>query len=134
MFLLDTNILSELMKRDPAARVLARFEAAPDEQLFTSAICVEEIAFGASIAPAGNRHWERFETQVLPWLTVLEFGLNSAFLGGPLRGDWHRRGHATSYADALIAATAKAHGLTLVTRNARHFDHVSGLAVENWFE
>jgi len=39
-----------------------------------------------------------------------------------------------SYRDGLIAATAKDHDLTLVTRNVRHFDHVSGLRIENWFQ
>lgn len=91
MHLLDTNILSELIKRQPNPKVAARFEALPDDELFTSAICVEEIAFGARIAPPGNRVWERFDREVLPWLTVLDFDLNAALTGGALRGDWHAR-------------------------------------------
>ena len=134
MHLLDTNILSELMKRQPSPKVAARFEAVPDDELFTSAICVEEIAFGARIAPPGNRIWDRFDGEVLRWLTVLDFDLNAALTGGALRGDWHRQGTPVGYADSLIAANARAYGLVLVTRNTRHFDHVTGLTVENWFE
>jgi predicted nucleic acid-binding protein len=134
MYLLDTNILSELIRREPNPSVVARFEAVPDEELFTSAICVEEVAFGARIAPPDNRIWERFEDKILPWLTVLDFDLNSALTGGPMRGDWQQQGTSVGYADALIAATARAYGLTLVTRNVQHFDHVVGLKVENWFE
>ncbi len=47
MNLLDTNILSELSKREPNRAVVARFEAMHEEELFTSTICIEEIAFGA---------------------------------------------------------------------------------------
>ena len=134
MYLLDTNILSELIRREPNRQVLGRFEAIPDEQLFTSTICIEEIAFGASIAPVGNRIWERFETEVLPWVTVLDFDLNSALNAGPMRGRWKQRGTPVGYADSLLAATATAYGLILVTRNVRHFAHEPTLKVENWFE
>jgi len=80
VYLLDTNVLSELSKREPSLLVVARFEKEPEENLFTSAICIEEIAFGARIAPAGNRIWERFESEVLPSLTVLDFDLTSRWL------------------------------------------------------
>lgn len=133
MYLLDTNVLSELVRREPSPRVVARFEAAPEEDLFTSAICVEEIAFGVNTAPAGNRIWQRFETEILSFLTVLEFNLNTAVTSGALRGDSKRHGRAVGYADTLIAATARAWGLTLVTRNVRHLENVDDLKVENWF-
>ena len=134
MYLLDTNILSEIMRREPDRRVLARLEAIPDDQLFTSTICIEEISYGAAIAPVGNRIWERFEKEVLQWITVLDFDLNSALNGGPMRGTWKQRGTPVGYADCLLAATAAACGLILVTRNVRHFAHESTLKVENWFE
>ena len=134
MYLLDTNVLSELSKREPNLLVVARFEVEPGENLFTSAICVEEIAFGARIAPPGNRIWERFENEVLPSLTVLDFDLRSAMIGGAMRGEWKISGTPVGYPDSLIAAAAKANNLILVTRNVRHYDHVAGLQMENWFE
>ena len=133
MYLLDTNILSELMRIRPHSRVEARFESEPSA-LFTAAICLEEIRFGAGVGPPGNRLWERAETDVLPFVTVLSFDERVARLAGDLRADWKRAGTPTGYPDGLIAATAKAFGLTLVTRNTRHFDHVNGLKLDNWFE
>jgi predicted nucleic acid-binding protein len=70
MYLLDTNVLSELMRANPKPHLEARFESEPAD-LFTSAICIEEIRFGAKIAPPGNRLWERAEANLLPHLTVL---------------------------------------------------------------
>jgi len=134
MYLLDTNVLSELIKRDPSPLVVGRFEAAAERTLYTSVICVEEIAFGVRIAPPQNRIWERFEAQVLPWVTVLDLDLNSALASSALRGQAQRQGQPPSYADSLIAGTCQAYGLTLVTRNTRHFDHFNELTTENWFE
>jgi len=133
MYLLDTNILSELVRRLPDPRVEARFESEP-ERLFTSVICLEEIRFGTRIGPPGNKLWERMEADVLPHLSVLALDAAAAILAGDLRAEWKTLGTPAGYRDGLIAATAKAHRLVLVTRNVRHFDHVSGLTVENWFE
>jgi tRNA(fMet)-specific endonuclease VapC len=133
MYLLDTNILSELMRLRPNPRVEARFESEPAE-LFTSAICLEEIRFGAMIGPPGNRLWERAEADVLLYVTVISFDKSLAVVAGDLRAEWKKQGKPVGYGDGLIAATAKSRNLTLVTRNVRHFDHVSGLKVENWFE
>ena len=55
MYLLDTNILSEIIKRLPNRHVLSRFESTPAAELFTSAICIEEICYGARIGPPGNQ-------------------------------------------------------------------------------
>src|SRR5437667_11817325 len=111
MYLLDTNTLSELIRREPNPRVAARFEGVPDDELFTSAICIEEVVFGCRIAPPDNRIWERFETEVLPFITILDFDVNAAFTTGPMRGDWQRLGTPVGYADALIAGTAVSYGL-----------------------
>jgi predicted nucleic acid-binding protein len=133
MYLLDTNVLGELMRRQPNPQVEARFASEPAE-LFVSAITVEEIRYGASIGPPGSRLWERAEADLFPHVTVLALDESVAVLAGKLRGEWKRSGTPVGYPDGLIAATAKRFGLTLVTRNVRHFDHVAGLAVENWFE
>ena len=58
MYLLDTNILSELVRRIPNPRVEFRFGSEP-QALFTSVICLEEIRFGAKSGPPGNKLWER---------------------------------------------------------------------------
>lgn len=133
MYLLDTNILSELVRRLPDPRVESRFESEV-EPLFTSVICLEEIRFGARIGQPGNKLWERIEADVLPHLSVLALDKLVAILAGDLRAEWKTAGTPVGYGDGLIAATAKTHSLILVTRNVRHFDHVSGLRVENWID
>ena len=133
MYLLDTNVLSELMRLKPNAHVEARFEAESAE-LFTSAVCVEEIRYGAKIGPPGNRLWERFQAEVRPFLKVTAFDELLAITAADFRAEWKVRGTPVGYNDGLIAATAKGKNLILVTRNVRHFDHVTGLRIENWFE
>jgi predicted nucleic acid-binding protein len=133
MFLLDTNVLSELMRASPDPHVETRFESDP-APLFTSVICFEEIRFGAQIGPPGNRLWERFTARIRPHLDVRPLDEATVILAADLRAEWKTRGTPVGYRDGLIAATAKAHGLVLVTRNVRHFDHVAGLKIENWFE
>ena len=132
MYLLDTNVLSELVRRLPDPAVEARFDLEAG-WLSTSVICVEEIRFGAMIAPPGNRLWERFTIEVRPFITLQPLDEAIVILAGDLRAEWKRNGTPVGYRDGLIAATAKALDLTLVTRNVRHFDHVPGLKVENWF-
>lgn len=133
MYLLDTNVLSELMRRLPDRNVEARFES-ETQALFSSVICLEEIRFGAKTGPPGNNLWQRLEVDVLPHVTVLVLDQSVALLAGDLRAEWKTGGTPVGYRDGLIAATALAQQLVLVTRNVRHFDHIGGLRIENWFE
>jgi predicted nucleic acid-binding protein len=133
MYLLDTNVLSELMRLKPNPHVEVRFESEP-APLLTSVICLEEIRYGAKIAPPGNKLWERFAADLRPHLTTLPLDESVAILAGDMRSEWKTRGTPIGYRDGLIAATAHANNLVLVTRNVRHFDHIVGLKIENWFE
>ena len=134
MFLLDTNVLSELVRKRPHPRVEERFRQAAEETLFTSAICIEEIRFGCAIIPDGSLRWRRIQAKVLCRVQTIVFDHRAALTAGDLRGDWKTAGTPVGYEDGLIAASAKICGLTLVTRNVKHFDHVPGLTVENWFD
>ena len=134
MYLLDTNVLSEIARSRPHPNVLARFRAEPDAALFTSAICIEEIYFGIAAGPDGDMVRQRMESRALFRVAVLALDEAVAKVAGGQRGDWKVRGTPVGYRDGLIAATAQTHGLVLVTRNTRHFDHITGLRVENWFE
>ncbi len=133
MYLLDTNILSELVRRQPHGSVENRFSNETDE-LFTSVICIEEIRFGARAAPSGNRLWERFEIEIHPHISVLDIDETTAVIAGDMRAEWKRLGSPVGYRDGWIAATARRHDLIVVTRNVRHLAHIAGLRVENWFE
>lgn len=134
MYLLDTNVLSEIGKNRPVPAVVGRFDSALAAALFTSVICLEEIHYGIRIGPDAESVRRRMETRVLYRVTILPLDEEIAKAAGALRGEWKVCGTPVGYRDGLIAATAKVRGLILVTRNVRHFDHVAGLSVENWFE
>ena len=134
MYLLDTNILSELIRARPHQIVAARFQSLPAGEQFMSVISLEEIRFGALTGPSGNRLLERTQSLVLPRVSVAGVDQGIALLAASIRADRKRQGKPVGYADGLIAATAKHRGLILAMRNVRDFDDVAGLNVENWFD
>lgn len=118
-YLCDTNILSELARPAPAAAVVEW--ARTVTRVAISAITVEEIAYGLAWRP--NPRVERwFEEVLTSFCEVLPVTGDVAGRAGRLRGSLQLRGATRTQADMMIAATAQAHGLTLVTRNARDFE------------
>lgn len=120
--LVDTNVLSELARRRPDEGVL-EWAAAVDE-IGVSVVTVEEISYGLAWKPnARIEAWfRRFFRESCFILPITE---EIADRAGKLRGRLASAGRSRTQADMLIAATALAHGLTLVTRNTRDFEGVS---------
>lgn len=118
-FLCDTNVLSELVRREPDARVLAWSREV--SSLALSAITIEEISFGLAARP--NRRVQSWlEAFVASYCDVLPVTQGIARRAGELRGELRSYGRTRTQADMLIAATAQVHQLTLVTRNRRDFE------------
>ncbi len=132
-FLLDTNVLSELLRKRPAPSVLERLQSAPKEELLTSVICLTELRFGASRVPSGEKLWARIADEVLPRVRALPIGEKEGVLAGDVLADLEMRGETIGVEDVLIGATALANGLTVVTRNLRHFQRIQGLKTESWW-
>lgn len=132
-YLLDTNVLSEVLRRRPAARVIARLRGVPSEGLYTSAVCVMELRFGTVRHPSGATLWDRIERDVLPLVEILTFGDAEARRAGEVLGVLEGSGTPIGIEDVMIAATALTHGLAVATRNERHLKRVAGLVVENWW-
>lgn len=133
-FLLDTNVLSEVIKKRPDSAVIERLASVPAEGLFTSAICVTELRYGAVRHRRGHSIWERIEGEILPRLQVLPLAMSEALRAGDLLADLASRGEPIGLEDVLIAATALENGLTVVTRNLKHFTRIPGLRAESWWE
>lgn len=117
--LADTNVISELMRSSPNFGVLdwARVTG----KITISAITIHEIAFGLKWKPDPHRQlW--FEDFLARRCQVLPVTAEIAMRSGTLRGALQTRGDIRSHPDMLIAATAQAHGLTVVTRNLRDFE------------
>jgi tRNA(fMet)-specific endonuclease VapC len=133
-YLLDTNVLSEVLKKDPDVNVLRRLEAVPAEQLHTSAVCVMELRFGAARHASGRRLWLRIQREVLSRVNVLPVDTHVAEHSGEILASLEEQGQRIGAEDVMIAATARAHGLAVVTRNVRRLARVAGLRVENWWQ
>lgn len=118
-FLADTNVLSELVKPRPNAGVAAW--AASVTHIAISVVTLEEITFGLSSKP-NHRIADWFNHFFSDACDVLPVTTSIAQRAGTMRGQLRTKGITRSPADMLIAATARVHNLTLVTRNLRDFE------------
>lgn len=131
MILIDTNIVSELCRHQPAPAV-ERWAAVTEAPFGISVVTIEEIHFGLSCKPN-----PRIETLLVRFFssrcTTFPITEPVARRAGNLRGQLRSLGRPRTQADMLIAATAQVHQLTLATRNVRDFQGC-GLALLNPFE
>ena len=122
MFLLDTNVVSELRKVRPHGAVVAWIEGVTDAELYLSAVTLGEIQAGIEITreqdPAKAADIEAWADQVGATYNVLPMDAVTFRLWAKLM---HRQSD-TVYEDAMIAASAFVHKLTVVTRNIRDFE------------
>lgn len=132
-YLLDTDVVSDLMRREPSSTLIRRMAAVPAEDQCTSSITLGELLYGA------HRHAERTDelirriAAVIPAdLPVLGFDEAAARSYGRLRAALERSGTPIGEADMRIAAIALSHSLVVVTGNVRHFARVPDLVVEDW--
>ena len=133
MFVLDTNVLSEVLRLRPSPGVIRRLLENSSKTLFASELTRYELRFGAALRADAPVFWSRLQRDVLPlvtWLAVTEpVSLRAADIAAAQR----LSGRPCGTIDPLIAATAMDRGLPLVTRNVQHFEQVEGLEVQNWF-
>ena len=121
MYLLDTNVVSELRKPKPHGAVLAWFEALADEQLHLSAVTIGEIQVGIELTREQD---EAKAMEIHAWLELVAASYNVLPMDAAAFRVWAKLMHRKSdtvYEDAMIAATARVHGLTVVTRNVADF-------------
>ncbi len=135
-YLVDTNVLSEAVKKKPDSKVV-RWLQQHESQLYVSVISIAEIRRGIELLSDGKK-----KRSLLIWLEslcdilkgrMLHFNLETAHLWGELKAYWEKQGVAIPSLDAQIAATAKQHCLTLVTRNVKDFER-TGLLLLNPFQ
>ena len=132
MYLLDTNALSEPLKRRPSPAFLERLEAARCRKKFTSVICLMEMRYGCGRRADGGKLWKRISESLLPLVEVLPVDSTVAAQAGDLMAFARGKGRPRSTEDILIAATALVHGLTLITHDRHDFGDLPPLKVEDW--
>ncbi len=134
MYLLDTNILSEIVKKRPNPNLLSRLRSSTSQELFTSCICVMELRFGSKLRDDFEDFWNKLNKEIISRVNVLPVGEKEAIIAGDILADLKKRGKITGIEDVLIAASAKTNKCALVTANIRHFSRIRDLVVENWIE
>ena len=133
MYLLDTDILSNLLKRAPSTTLIAKLAALPVREQSTSSITLGELVYGARrLGARGQELLDRLDTTLLPNLPILPFDAGAARRYGEVRALLEAQGTPLGEADLRIGAIALTRKLTVVTGNVRHFRIIPGLAVENW--
>ncbi len=135
MYLLDTDILSNLMKRSPSGALVAKVARVPPEQQFTSSITLAELVYGTHrLRERTAILLDKIKDVLLPNLPVLAFDTAAARRYGEIRANLERLGTPIGDADMRIAAIALSQGLRVVTGHERHFRRVPKLEIENWLE
>ena len=137
MILLDTNVVSEMMKPEPAARVVSWMEREPASSLYVTSITQAEIMHGVMLLPQGRRR-KALEAAAQAMFSedfaerLLAFGSEAALAYAHISVERRRRGRPIAAFDAQIAAIARAAGATLATRNITDFDHCAIRVVNPW--
>ena len=132
MYLLDTNVVSELRKPKPHRAVLQWIHGVSDAELHISAVTIGEIQAGIEVTREQD---EAKAAELEQWLELVSGSFNVVPMDALAFRVWARLMHKASdtlYEDAMIAATAQVHKLTVVTRNVTDFKHF-GVNVLNPF-
>ena len=136
-YLLDTNVVSEWVKPEPARSVVAWLAEVDEDEAFLSVIAIAELRRGIELLAAGRRR-QRLEK----WLSedladrfhgrILSIDVFVADAWGRITARAARAGRTVGSMDALVAATAEVHGLALATRNTKDFDHLGVSLFNPW--
>jgi predicted nucleic acid-binding protein len=137
MIILDTNVLSALMRTSPDPPVVAWLDRQPAESVWITTITVFETRFGLALLPGGKRR-RALESAFTRLLTddleerVLDFDVPAAAGAASLAGSRQKAGRPVDFRDALIAGIAQARRAMLATRNVRHFQDFGIQLVDPW--
>jgi tRNA(fMet)-specific endonuclease VapC len=129
-FLLDTCVVSDFAQGRP--EVLARIQAAAPEDLAASVVTEMEVAYRLLLNPRLAVRLKRVMDDFFGAIRILPYDRKSVQATARARADLKQRGRPIGAYDVLIAGTALANELILVTSNLREFNQVEGLRVEDW--
>lgn len=137
MTILDTNVLSALMRTSPDLAVVSWLDRQPADSIWITSVTLFEARFGLALLPQGKRRLglERaFEKVVEEDLEnrVLDFDAIAGAAAARLAADRQRAGRVVDLRDTLIAGIAQARRATIATRNTRHFEGLDVVVVDPW--
>jgi len=131
MFLLDTNIISEMTKKHPSPKLLDRLGAVPAASLCTASVCVMELRYGTLRGPNTEALWAKIQKRILSKLTVMNFAYKESLKAAELLAHLYSIGQPIGIEDVIIASVALSNGLVVISANTKHFSRIPGLAIEN---
>ena len=136
MTVLDTNVLSALMRQTPDEKVVAWLDKQPRTSIWTTSVTVLEVRFGLQVMPAGKRRsalMQAFEA-VLDKIgnRVAAFDVAAAQQAGDLMASRHKKGRPGELRDTMIAGIVLAQHAALATRNTAHFDDIPVTLIDPW--
>jgi len=137
MIVLDTNVISEMMRPNPSAAVSAWFETNPTSSLFTTTLTQSEILYGLALLPAGKRHAALRPAALTifdEYLSgrVLPFDSAAALIYPEIAAARRKSGQPITQTDAQVAAIARSRGAALATRNVRDFAECGIAIIDPW--
>jgi len=137
MIVLDTNVISEVMRPNPSPKVLEWMRAEPLASLFTTAITEAELLYGVALLPPGRRR-QALEATLTTVLSedfsgrILPFDSAAAREFATVAAGRRRSGRPISDADARIAAIARSRGAAVATRDVEDFAACDLVLIDPW--
>lgn len=136
MIVLDTNVLSALMRQTPDKNVIVWLDKQPRTSVWTTSVTILEVRFGLQVMPLGKRRSlliREFET-VLDKIgyRVAPFDAAAAQQAGDLMASRQKKGRPGDLRDTMIAGIVLARHATLATRNKTHFEDLSVPVINPW--
>ena len=137
MIVLDTNVVSELMRKDPSAEVLAWMDNRPTRELFVTAVTEAEVRTGIAFLPEGARRRNLAEAAERAFTglfagRVFSFDSTAARAYAEIARARRTLGRPISQSDCQIAAIARSRGMAVATRNVRDFGDMGVDVIDPW--
>jgi tRNA(fMet)-specific endonuclease VapC len=134
MYLFDTDILSNLVKKRPSSYLIERLRGIPQDKQYISSITIGEIVYGAFKSDQKEKYLIQLKDKLIPLVQLIPFDKKEAFAYGEIRSILEKSGTPLNDTDLMIAATAVANNLVLITGNESHFSRIKSMRVENWLK
>jgi len=138
-YLLDTNIISEIMKAKPNEGVLNQFTK-HEKVCAISSTTWNELLYGVNTMPAGKKRdliFDDLVDDIQANYEIIQYDNHVAWIHADIRSRLKEQGICIDFQDSQIASIALSNNMILVTRNTKHFEpiqKISPLMLENWFE
>ena len=137
MIVLDTNVISALMRREPEEPVVKWLDAQPAASVWITAITVMEIRFGLQTMPKGRRQdalISAFEMMLKSMIEgrIASFDAEAGIQAAELMAQRKRKGRPAEVRDTMIAGIVLANRATLATRNTQHFEDLPVTVINPW--